>query len=628
MRHFGLAALLLMVLQSLASGNPRVTHGPILGRVSSNGIGIWARTSLPTEMTVRYGTSADRLDRTSAAVSVDVEHDNTGWIQLSGLEPGTRYWYEVLVGEKVAGPTGSFRTLPTAEQYRHPQLNPEGLFNFRFEFACGNNQAPEHGNGPSLPTYTTMLRDIKEKIDFAVLNGDWLYEEERKYTPQQWLQQVAISQSDTPHTVRVAPAIVGVWENYKTYLSRPSNLAEWHRHVPSFFTFDDHEIVNDVYGSGEIGRRDRRAVFRDPSLQAWYDYLGWSNPTVTSQGIHFGRVKLQQGSDTLSDPDADFTAINWDEAANLHVLWGDPQDGVQERFYTGGTGDPNAGVYQVVEVLDKNRLRVRPPFRASRESSYTIGRQSYAKFTVSNCDFYLLDTRTNREMHDVRHPDKKVVSMLGDQQRDWLINEMKNSAADFHFVFSSVNFMIPHIGGGGVAFDEQNKDDAWTVFLDEREKLIEFWDSLGKPVFVLTGDLHNSFAIKITDRVWEFASGPHNSVNHRPSDEGDRPSTGRYQYGPRPCEIRWSSYVQEDIPREARMFPNFCVVQVNNVYNNPVELGGQRWVAFPQPQVIFQYFDGHTGDLRYAESISLTGESPLVKKDWQSRSGASVEVKN
>ncbi len=216
--------------------------------------------------------------------------------------------------------------------------------------------------------------------------------------------------------------------------------------------------------------------------------------------------------------------------------------------------------------------------------------------------------------------------MLGLRQREWLMKEMKASDADFFFIASSVNFMIPHVGGGGVKFDVNNKDDAWTVFLDEREKLIEFWDSLGKPVFVMTGDLHNSFVIKVTDRVWEFASGPHNSVNHRPTDEGDRPTTGRYQYGPRPCEIRWSSYCLGDIPRPARLFPMYCVVQINNVFNNPLELGGERWVAYPQPQVIFQYFDGRTGDLQYAEAISLTGSSPIVKREWSKRPAKSVET--
>jgi hypothetical protein len=191
-------------------------------------------------------------------------------------------------------------------------------------------------------------------------------------------------------------------------------------------------------------------------------------------------------------------------------------------------------------------------------------------------------------------------------QKRWLVDGVGKSDADFIFVVSSVNFMVPHVGAGGG--DDTNKaaakDDAWTVFLDEREQLIELWDGLRQPVFVLTGDLHNSFAIRITDNVYEFASGPHNSVNHRPiEDEGGRPANGPFQYGPRPCEIRWSTYVLSDIPRENRIFPHYCVVQINNVFNNPVERGGERWVAFPKPQVIFQYFDGLTGKLAYSETV-------------------------
>ncbi len=608
-----------LVLPGFVHAGPaeKITHGPMLGRLGSDSVGIWVRTRRPGDVQVHYGTDQKNLAHT-ATIKTTLTHDNTGWVQLRGLKPGTEYAYQCFV-DKDDAVGGSFRTLPVSKDFQHNKLNPDGRFNFRFEFACGNNQSPEHGNGPSMPTYTTMLRDVKDKVDFAILNGDWLYEENRDYAPESWLRQVGIKRSESPHVVRVAPTIVGTWENYKTYLGRAKNLATWHRHVPTYFTFDDHEIVNDVYGSGEIGRRDRRAVYRDPAIQAWYDYLGWSNPTATNQRIHFGQAELKEGDSILTDPKADFTALDMAQAANLHVHWGDAQDGIPERFYSGGKGDPNAGVYEITEVLDKHRLRIRPAADADGKSSYSIGRQSYGKFTVSNCDFFLLDTRTNRQMHDVRNPAKKGVTMLGLRQRRWLMDEMKKSQADFFFVVSSVNFMIPHVGGGGVQFDTQNKDDAWTVFLDERETLIDFWDKLGKPVFVLTGDLHNSFAIKITDRVWEFASGPHNSVNHRPTDEGDRPATGRYQYGPRACELRWSSYCLGDIPRPARLFPMYCVVQVNNVFNNPTELGGERWVAFPQPQVIFQYYDGRTGDLRYAEAISMTGDSPVTKKEWAPR---------
>jgi hypothetical protein len=267
-------------------------------------------------------------------------------------------------------------------------------------------------------------------------------------------------------------------------------------------------------------------------------------------------------------------------------------------------GDPNAAVYDVVEVLDKHRLRIQPAARADGTVSYSIGRRSYGRFCVGNCAFYLLDTRSHRDLHDLKHPDKPGLSMLGKQQTQWLIEEMGNSDADFHFVVSSVNFMIPHVGGGGHAFDAALKDDAWTAFLHERERLIAFWDSLETPVFVLTGDLHNSFVVKITDTVWEFASGPHNSVNHRPEDEGNRPMNGPFQHGPRACRIRWSTTALPDIPRSQRMFPHYCIVQVNNVFNNPLRRSGKRWIAFPHPHVVFQYYDGLTGKLKYAETIS------------------------
>lgn len=590
-----------------------ITHGPILGRLSPRGIGVWARTSRPGQFVVRYGIQPGALDQATPPVETSLAHDCTGWVHIRGLQPDTRYYYrvEVVSGLPDAAPpsdaadqshAGSFRTLPEAAQYAHPEWNPRGLFNFRFEYACGNNQTPGQGAGSELPAFATMLRQLRDQIHFAILNGDWLYEAQRDYPPQRWYQQVGIVPQQAPHVVQVAPTIVGVWENYKLYLRQGRNLAAWHRNIPSFFTFDDHEILNDVWGAGSPGLRDRRAVFRDIGVQAWYDYLGWSNPVEFAQGIHFGRATLRRGSDELLDPQADFTKLDLSQAATLHVHWGTDTAGVNDNALDGVGGQPAAGVYQIVRVLDKHRLQIRPePPADGKQVAYSIGRRSYYRFRVANCEFFCLDTRTHREMHDTTQPDRPGVSMLGTQQEQWLLDGMRRSDADFLFVVSSVNFMVPHVGGGAIR--TENKDDAWTVFLDQRERLINAWDTLGKKVLVLTGDLHNSFVIQITDRVWEFASGPHNSNNHWYTDEGSRPASGPFQYGPRACDIRWSSFYRNDIPRENLQHPLYCVVQVNNVFNNPIQLGQQRWVAFERPQVVFQYYDGRSGELRYAEAI-------------------------
>ncbi|QDU90685.1 PhoD-like phosphatase [Pirellulimonas nuda] len=586
-----------------------MSHGPMLGRPRSHGMTVWARTTRPAELMVKYrDTRGVGGWRSSAAVATTIEHDLCGVVQLKGLAPDAQYDYAVYVDGRRQFPAGDFHTLPDPQELKDPELNPEGLFNFSFQFACCNNQSPTDGLGPTLPAFDTLNRDVAGKVDFAILNGDWIYEEDRDYPPEAWRRQVGLTHEKSPAIVDVMPQVCGVWQNYKTYAARAQNLRAWHRRVPSYFTFDDHELVNDIIASGETGYRNRRSVFRDIAIAGWFDYLGWSTPAVHQQPVQFGRCRLADGSDVLFDPDADFSRLDLRQAGNLHVLWGTPDSGVKD-VPTGDVvgGDPNARVYDIVKVIDPHRLRITPAASATGESAYTIGRRSYGAFRVGNCEFFLLDTRSHRQLHDLQRPDKPGLSMLGNQQADWLLRAMQASDADFFFVVSSVNFMVPHVGGGGHHFDAATKDDAWTAFLDERERLIDAWDALGKPVFVLTGDLHNSFAVKITDKVWEFAAGPHNSVNHRLSDEGDRPLNGAFQHGPRPCEVRWSTTAWDDIPRDQRMFPHYCVARVTNVLNNPVELGGTRAIAYPKPIVTFTFYNALTGEPAYAESI-LSGE--------------------
>jgi len=72
----------------------------------------------------------------------------------------------------------------------------------------------------------------------------------------------------------------------------------------------------------------------------------------------------------------------------------------------------------------------------------------------------------------------------------------------------------------------------------------------------------------------------------------------------REVDIRWSTCNLDDVPGGLRYHPSYCVVQVNNVFNNPLEEGKDRWVAFPRPQVIFQYYDGFYCMLKLFMQIS------------------------
>jgi len=601
--------LFALVFASSVSGSPAaITHGPVLGRPGTDRMTIWVRTDRPAEIRVRCGTNANRMNQVSLSGRTRLDHDNTGLLTLSGLRSDTRYFYAVDTVPPTGERQGSFRTWPSRADYANPQYNPEGLFNLRFEFGCCNNQ--RHGEELKVPlkTYETMNRLVADQIQFAILNGDWLYEEKRDFTVEQWRRQVGAGPGEVPEILRLCPALAGVWENYKLYWDRAPHLRAWHARVPSFFTVDDHELVNDIYGCATAGFRNRRAVFRDPGIRAWFDYLAWANPQEFTRPAHFGRARLTRGSDVLEDPDTDFTRLPLAQMATLHVHFGGHMAGVKGPEPDPGLGDPNHGVYRIVEVLDRHRVRITPEALATRQSVYSIGRRTYGKFRLANCEFYLLDTRSHRDLHDVKTPADPHRSMLGAAQLEWLMDSMERSDADFFFIASTVNFMVPHVGAGAAGLDRNRaagKDDAWTVFLHEREQLIRHWtDTIARPVFVLTGDLHNSHAIRVTDTVWEFASAPHNSPNHRSAiDAGNLPIQGAFQYGPRPCEVRWSTHLLADIPREHRRFPNYCVVQVNNVFDNPKEPGTHRWVAFPRPHVMFQFFDGRTGELKYVETI-------------------------
>jgi alkaline phosphatase D len=586
---------------SVLAETVKITHGPMLGHVTADSISIWARISRPGQFQIRFGRTPNRLDQTSDSATTTADQDNTGWVRLTRLESNTRYYYRPVTADDT-GPEGSFLTLPSAESYRDPITNPRGLFNFRFQFGSCADQLPGRGTGPNLPAYGTMLNRLPSLVHFSIMNGDWLYEDKREFTVEQWREQTGARDAPSPRILELAPSIAGVWENYKYFLERGANLAAWHRVMPSYYTPDDHEILNDVYGTAEVGRRDRRTVFRDIGIKAWFDYLAGSQPLPFPQLGYFGQAKLTAGSDILVDPAADFSKIDLKQVPNLHVHWGGQYAGVDAGRFSVGDGDPNAGVYEVAEVLDKNRLRIRPaPFRNGL-SVYSLGRMSFSTFRVSNAEFYLLDTRSIRDLQDTRNPNKAGASMLGRRQREWLMNSMRASDADFFFIASSVNVMVPHLGGPEGS-TPANKDDAWTAFLEEREGMIQFWDSLGKPVLIMTGDLHNSWAIRITDRVWEFASGPLGSQNHPARSEGGRPPNGEFDSRGRNVDIRWSSYIRDDMPASLRKLPFYAVAQINNVFNNPAAPGSPRWVAYPRPHVVIQYYDGLTGDLVYAESV-------------------------
>lgn len=117
-RRGPLVLVLLAVALLAAPARPQaplaLADGALSGDVTATGAVIWTRTTVPASVRVEYGTSA-ALGTVSQAVRAEAGSDFTVHLDLTGLRPGTRYYYRAVAeagDRRAAGLVGSFTTAP------------------------------------------------------------------------------------------------------------------------------------------------------------------------------------------------------------------------------------------------------------------------------------------------------------------------------------------------------------------------------------------------------------------------------------------------------------------------------------------------------------------------------------
>jgi len=579
---------------------PAVTHGPVVGTPTPTSMRVWIRTSEPMWFKVVYSTDLPlRPEGQGVEGKTLAANDNTGCVDIAGLQPGTNYYYGVVIEIKEERSLvdtrmdfdeswPSFKTLPVGDIYVHEKHNPNGLFNVCFATSfCNNIKTFKYRD--ELPGFANLLRNQGQDVMFYLNNGDNIYEVYR-------------TRDNRPHD---DPDLFRA--DYKYYLDYGRHLAAYYRYVPQLFTYDDHEIVSDLEGTGEIGLQKGKWLYRDIGLKAWCEYQGWANfRGPQSQPIVRGSAKINKGSDVLHDPDIDFSKLSPEAVSNIHIM-------LQHK---------NAGVYEWVERIDDHRIRISPPFRANEECEYSIGTHHYFDFTVGNCHFLVLDTRGERTRYDpekVRDPGQFI---LGATQCAWLKKCIAETKSDFIFIISSVPWIMYHTDFHGAKMrgvpprvspitKRSYKEDGFTGALVEREELLNFFDSLRQQVVIFTGDLHCAFATQITDNVWEFMTGPMGSGNHPRSTAGFPPKGGWFDSEGRKVLVKWMASAPDEVPYWRSRANFYGVIHVNNVHKvSGTKDGEVIWVAYDVPQVVVSIYDAYSGKLVYAEGISLAQSKP------------------
>ena len=572
-----------------------ITHGPILGGVTSSSVKVWIRTeqAAPFEILVSEHLPFDRAAR--MAGQTDAKKDFTGWAEVSNLKPNTRYYYAVVVRDEIVDtrlevtqPWPSFRTLPDSTSYAH-EYNPDGKFNFSFSVgACQRQRSPANTYGvyADPPVFNTLWEKHRDRLAFHIINGDYTYEE------------VLNGEKS------------GLENNYKLYLERGRSFNRFIRDVPMFTMFNDHEMTDNIDGAGEVGLGDGNYLVRDPAVEVWQYYANWANDQQSQRGeVQFGNAKLTKGSNILTDPEADFSTLDLKQVSTLHV----------GNFYKGGykperseRGGANTGVYGIEKILDKNRIQITPTLKETNTAPYSIGTHHYFDRLVGNSHFIFIDTRSERtKFKGAELAFEKENSILGASQKKWFIETVKQSPADFIFVVSGDPWVIYHSGYHVWGADTDTKGDGFCAYVNDREELIEMMDGIEKPIMILTGDVHHPFAVQITDNVWEFLCSPMSSANHPIGTAGLPPLGGWFDSQGRKVKIKWAGGYPDNVHYLRQRHSIYTVIDVNNIVKAGRNDGpGYQFIAYDEPQVIVRFHDGYTGDLLYAEGISTLDAKP------------------
>ena len=143
------------------------------------------------------------------------------------------------------------------------------------------------------------------------------------------------------------------------------------------------------------------------------------------------------------------------------------------------------------------------------------GRQQvYRRFNYGNlADLFVLDTRhesrTLQPTSMLQADFNDLRSLLGDEQKAWLLDGLKTSSAKWKVIAQQVVFSAFNVGFAAPNGAITNRDavfategiflDIWDGYPAERQQIVDFIEAENiDDVVILSGDIHSSFAFDVT----------------------------------------------------------------------------------------------------------------------------------
>jgi alkaline phosphatase D len=103
---------MILLLLALAQ-QPSIELGPMVGYVGPDEVRIWVKATGNAELSLRWGEREDLSDaRSRVGPALGVASEFMGHARIGGLQPATRYHYQVVLNGKPHEPKGTFVTAP------------------------------------------------------------------------------------------------------------------------------------------------------------------------------------------------------------------------------------------------------------------------------------------------------------------------------------------------------------------------------------------------------------------------------------------------------------------------------------------------------------------------------------
>jgi alkaline phosphatase D len=189
----------------------------------------------------------------SGAVTADPVNDSTVKVDVTGLQPATRYFYRFRNGS-ILSETGRTRTLP-AGSVQQVKL---GVFSCA-AFPIGQFHVYNHASQ-------------RTDLDAALMLGDYIYENGLSDV-QQLAARVLGRESDPQGELHTLTEYRLRYQRYHT----DADLRGLRRNMPLIGVWDDHEIVNDTWRDGAGGHDPATegsfAARRAAAVQAYHEWM-------------------------------------------------------------------------------------------------------------------------------------------------------------------------------------------------------------------------------------------------------------------------------------------------------------------------------------------------------------------